>query len=58
MKNMSNDVRGKPLSRDRKKETKATRFSWRQSVTSGHILVILLSDLIKATFIFWPIHCD
>ena len=44
------------FSRSRKR--KVTRFSWRHPVTSGHILVILLSDLIKATFIFWPIHCD
>ena len=40
------------------KEKGNRRFSWRQTVISGHVLVILLSDLIKATFIFWPILCD
>ena len=56
----SNDViAGKTLSRDRKgKLDNAIFFSWRHPVTTGHILVILLCDLIKATFIFYSMHCN
>ena len=48
MKNYNrNDVRGKTLYRNRKASNSNLRAHF-----------VNINKLIKATFIFWPIHCD